>query len=139
CPESAASPRGRRANFASVLERSPPGSLKCNEPLGGRMTAQSVASVSKPQSSTVAASTGRTQGDAIIQVQDLAKIFDPDILAVDGISFSFRRVEFVGFLGPNGAGKTTTTKEITTLIKMTSGSAIVDGISVDKNASSICK
>src|SRR5437879_12922383 len=92
------------------------------------MTAQSIASVSKTQSSTVAASTGRTRGDAIIQVQDLAKIFDPDIRAVDGISFAVRRGESFGFLGPNGAGKATTIKLITALIKKQSGSAMVDGI-----------
>src|SRR5437016_34221 len=91
CSESPASRRARRANLASILEKRQPGSLKCNEPLEGRMTAQSIASVSKSPSATVAASTMRTQGDAIIQVQDLAKIFDPDIRAVDGISFAVRR------------------------------------------------
>ena len=101
------------------------------------MTAQSIASVSKSPSATVAASTVRTQGDAIIQVQDLAKIFDPDIRAVDGISFAVRRGEIFGFLGPNGAGKTTTIKVITTLIKKTSGKAIVDGIDVDKDPAAI--
>ncbi len=103
------------------------------------MTAQSIASVSKSQSGTVAASTVRTQGDAIIQVQDLAKIFDPDIRAVDGISFAVRRGEIFGFLGPNGAGKTTTIKVITTLIKKTSGRAVVDGIDVDKDPAAIRK
>ena len=103
------------------------------------MTAQSIASVSKSPSATVAASTMRTQGDAIIQVQDLAKIFDPDIRAVDGISFAVRRGEIFGFLGPNGAGKTTTIKVITTLIKKTSGRAVVDGIDVDKDPAAIRK
>src|SRR5256886_15967553 len=103
------------------------------------MTAQSIASVSKSQSATVAASTVRTEGDAIIQVRDLAKIFDPDIRAVDGISFAVRRGEIFGFLGPNGAGKTTTIKVITTLIKKTSGTAIVDGIDVDEDPAAIRK
>ncbi|MDQ0841384.1 ATP-binding cassette domain-containing protein [Streptomyces sp. V1I6] len=36
------------------------------------------------------------------------KCRDRDRPAVDGLSFSVRREEVVGFLGPNGAGRTTT-------------------------------
>src|SRR5437879_13495952 len=79
-----------------------PAPLNATNLWGGRMTAQSIASVSKSQSGTVAASTVRTQGDAIIQVQDLAKIFDPDIRAVDGLALAVRRVESSGLLCPDG-------------------------------------
>ncbi len=70
--------------------------------------------------------------DAIIRVKDLVKVFDPDIRAVDGISFEVRRGEIFGFLGPNGAGKSTTIKVITTLLQKTSGSVAVDGIDLDR-------
>ncbi len=47
--------------------------------------------------------------------------------AVDGVSFSIREGEFVGFLGPNGAGKTTTLKMLAGLLHPTGGEASVLG------------
>lgn len=41
--------------------------------------------------------------------------------AVDDVSFSVERGEFVGFLGPNGAGKTTTLKILSGVLHPTSG------------------
>lgn len=48
-------------------------------------------------------------------------------IAVDKVSFSIARGEFVGFLGPNGAGKTTTLKMLSGVLHPTSGSAQVLG------------
>ena len=52
--------------------------------------------------------------------------------AADGISFSIKEGEFVGFLGPNGAGKTTTLKMLSGLIYPTSGQARVAGYDPSK-------
>lgn len=52
--------------------------------------------------------------------------------AADGISFSIREGEFVGFLGPNGAGKTTTLKMLSGLIYPTGGKARVAGYDPSK-------
>ena len=46
----------------------------------------------------------------IVQVKNLSKVFDKEIVAVDNISFHVKEGEIFGFLGPNGAGKTTTIK-----------------------------
>jgi ABC-2 type transport system ATP-binding protein len=63
-----------------------------------------------------------------IEVDQLTKVYPPDIRAVDGVSFSVREGEVYGFLGPNGAGKTTTIKMILTLTKPNSGSVRVYGV-----------
>jgi ABC-2 type transport system ATP-binding protein len=57
----------------------------------------------------------------------LTKVFNGQVKAVDGISFSVNEGEILGFLGPNGAGKTTTLNVLSTLLKPTSGSATVNG------------
>ncbi len=72
-----------------------------------------------------------TKADAILLVKDLKKTFDPDVRAVDGISFYVKRGEIFGFLGPNGAGKSTTIKIITTLLVKTAGTVYVDGLNLD--------
>src|SRR3990172_3715827 len=47
--------------------------------------------------------------------------------AVDGVTFSIRRGELVGYLGPNGAGKSTTLKILTGILVPTSGEVRVSG------------
>lgn len=51
-------------------------------------------------------------------------------LAVRGLSFGIPRGEVFGFIGPNGAGKTSTIKVLATLLRPTSGRALVAGIDV---------
>jgi ABC-2 type transport system ATP-binding protein len=65
----------------------------------------------------------------MIEVKGLVKTYGAK-RAVDGISFTVRRGEILGFLGPNGAGKSTTMKMITGFLRPDAGSALVDGIDV---------
>jgi len=65
----------------------------------------------------------------MIEVKGLAKSFGAK-RAVDGVSFSVRRGDILGFLGPNGAGKSTTMKMITGFLRPDAGTALVDGINV---------
>jgi ABC-2 type transport system ATP-binding protein len=62
----------------------------------------------------------------IIEVKDLKKSFG-SFEAVKGISFSVGQGTTFGFLGPNGAGKSTTIKMLTTLLRPTSGTILIDG------------
>jgi sodium transport system ATP-binding protein len=67
----------------------------------------------------------------MIQVENLTKTFQDKARGernvVDGISFDVRDGEIFGLLGPNGAGKTTTLRMLATLLKPTSGRALVGG------------
>ena len=66
--------------------------------------------------------------EAIIQVKDLVKVYRGGVKAVDKVSFDVKKGEIFGFLGPNGAGKTTTILMLITLLRPTSGQALVCGL-----------
>ena len=68
-----------------------------------------------------------------IETKSLTKSFG-DLVAVNDISFSVEKGEIFGFLGPNGAGKSTTMMIFTTLLKPTSGNAVIAGFDVMKDA-----
>jgi ABC-2 type transport system ATP-binding protein len=76
------------------------------------------------------------QNDKAIEVSGITKKFGA-ITAVDNVSFDVVEGEFFGFLGPNGAGKTTLIRVLTTLLKPTSGRAIVACCDVAKNPSAV--
>jgi len=65
----------------------------------------------------------------MIEVKGLVKTYGAK-RAVDGVSFTVRRGDILGFLGPNGAGKSTTMKMITGFLRPDAGAALVDGIDV---------
>jgi len=68
-----------------------------------------------------------------IEAKSLTKSFG-DLIAVNDVSFSVEKGEIFGFLGPNGAGKSTTMMIFTTLLKPTSGNAVIAGFDVMKDA-----
>jgi len=71
-----------------------------------------------------------------IETRSLSKIFGT-VTAVDDISFAVENGEIFGFLGPNGAGKSTTMMILTTLLKPTSGQALVSGFDVSAQANKV--
>ena len=71
-----------------------------------------------------------------IDVNSLTKKFGSS-KAVDNISFTVEEGEIFGFLGPNGAGKSTTMMVLTTLLKPTSGHALVGGYNVVSEAKKV--
>jgi ABC-2 type transport system ATP-binding protein len=68
--------------------------------------------------------------EAIIQVEDLVKVFKGDIRALDGLSLTVAPGSVYGLLGPNGAGKTTLIRVLATLLAPDGGSARVAGVDV---------
>ena len=81
-----------------------------------------------PTPETTSADTTR-DAEALVEVKGLTKHYGP-IRAVDGISFTVRRGDILGFLGPNGAGKTTAMRLITGFLEPDSGSVSVAGYDI---------
>jgi len=71
-----------------------------------------------------------------IETKSLVKKFR-ETRAVDDISFQVEEGEIFGFLGPNGAGKSTTMMILTTLLKPSSGQALVSGYDVITDAKKV--
>jgi len=71
-----------------------------------------------------------------IETKSLTKSFG-NVIAVNDISFSVNVGEIFGFLGPNGAGKSTTMMILTTLLKPTSGQALISEFDVMDNAKKV--
>ena len=65
----------------------------------------------------------------MIQIEHLSKEYK-GLTAVKDLSLNLEAGDIFGFIGPNGAGKTTTIKMLATLLKPTSGKALIDGIDV---------
>lgn len=68
-----------------------------------------------------------------IEVTNLTKVYGSQ-RAIDGISFSLKKGEIVGFLGPNGAGKSTTMKILTGYLKPSEGLAKVSDYDVTQQS-----
>ena len=64
--------------------------------------------------------------EAAVVVEGLTKRFG-DFVADDHLTFSVARGEIFGILGPNGAGKSTLIRMLNTLLRPTSGRALVMG------------
>ncbi|GGM05851.1 MULTISPECIES: ATP-binding cassette domain-containing protein [Micromonospora] len=76
----------------------------------------------------------------MIEADGLARTFQAAHATVDavrGLSFQVATGEIVGFLGPNGAGKTTTLRMLTTLLRPTSGRAVVAGHDLVRGAAQV--
>src|SRR5438105_2043519 len=63
---------------------------------------------------------------SFLVLEKLTKRFG-DHLAVDGLSLSVEKGEFVSLLGPSGCGKTTTLQMIAGFVEASSGSVTLEG------------
>ncbi|WP_126554243.1 ABC transporter ATP-binding protein [Dictyobacter kobayashii] len=76
----------------------------------------------------------------IIKVEKLVKRYKKaEMNAVNEISFSVAPGSLFSLLGPNGAGKTTTISILTTTLQPTSGSVMIAGYDVARQASAVRK
>ena len=65
--------------------------------------------------------------ETLLQVEGLTKSYDGSSKALEGVSFSMNRGEFVSLIGSSGAGKSTLLRCINRLIDPTCGSVVFDG------------
>ena len=79
----------------------------------------------------------RELGDVVVDVQDLVRVFNEKVRAVDNVSFKISHGEIFGLLGPNGAGKTTIINMLTTLARPTSGKAKIFGYDIIMHSSDV--
>jgi putative ABC transport system ATP-binding protein len=66
-----------------------------------------------------------------LRVENLSKIYDTAagrVVALDNVSFTIKKGEFVSIVGPSGSGKSTVLNMIGALDRPTSGKISVDGI-----------
>ncbi len=67
----------------------------------------------------------------MLDIRHLTKTYGK-FTALQGVSLEARDGEVFGLLGPNGAGKTTLLRTLATLLKPTSGTAVVGGFDVQR-------
>jgi len=69
--------------------------------------------------------------DAAVEVSDVVKTFDRShVRALDGISLSIARNEYVAITGPSGSGKSTLLNLLAALDRPDRGQVVVDGINL---------
>lgn len=68
---------------------------------------------------------------AEVVLRNVRKVFERDVVAVDGADIEIRDKEFVVLVGPSGCGKSTTLRMIAGLEEITSGEIYIDGVLVN--------
>ncbi len=68
-----------------------------------------------------------------LEITNLKKIYDSDVVALKGINLSVKEGDFFALLGPNGAGKSSTIGIIASLVTKSAGKVKIFDIDIDEN------
>jgi len=73
------------------------------------------------------AAAARANASTMIVFEGVTKVYDPDVTALDGVTFVIDKGEFVFIVGASGSGKSTLIKLLLKEIEPTNGKIIVGG------------
>ena len=68
----------------------------------------------------------------LLEFKNVSKVYKGGKKAVDDVSLSFEKGEFIAFIGTSGSGKTTTMRMINRMIEPTSGQILINGEDIAK-------
>lgn len=80
-----------------------------------------------------------TNGEVLIQVKDVHKVFDSSLHALNGVSEEIRKGEVVVIVGPSGSGKSTFLRSLNLLEVPTSGQIFFEGVDITSKDTNIDK
>ncbi|MEW6717065.1 MAG: phosphonate ABC transporter ATP-binding protein [Chloroflexota bacterium] len=66
----------------------------------------------------------------MLEIHNLTKIYDGNVLALDNVSFKVKQGEFLAVIGLSGSGKSTLLRCINRLVEPTSGDIIWDNVNI---------
>ena len=73
----------------------------------------------------------------ILEIKNLSHVYSAgtpfEHVALDGVSFSVSKGEFIGIIGHTGSGKSTLIQHLNGLLKPTSGQVLLDGVDIWSN------
>jgi cell division transport system ATP-binding protein len=69
----------------------------------------------------------RSSASTMIVFEDVRKVYEPDVTAIDRVSFTIDKGEFVFVVGPSGSGKSTIIRLLLKELEPTAGRIIVGG------------
>lgn len=80
-----------------------------------------------------------TNGDVLIRVDDIHKVFDDSLHALNGVSDEILKGEVVVIVGPSGSGKSTFLRSLNLLEVPTSGHIYFEGVDITAKQTDIDK
>lgn len=80
-----------------------------------------------------------TNGDVLIQVKDVHKVFHNSLHALNGVSEEIHRGEVVVIVGPSGSGKSTFLRSLNLLEVPTTGQIFFEGVDITSKETNIDK
>ena len=70
----------------------------------------------------------------LIEIEDVHYAYSSEVQALNGVSLTIHKGEFIAIMGENGAGKTTLVKHLNGLLRPDSGRILIEGEDIEKQS-----